>query len=581
VVDNVSGEDWKDVTVGVGSTSALSFRYDLHSVRVVERETLGDERAFAAAGPMGGSPYAVAEQELQVMAALDDAMLGALMGDDPVDGLLSDERVPAAAPASTSASSARPRRADGKRTRGEGREALAAEVAEAEGIGAGAYASGNKAKSKAEAEGALTRLAAQLQQAPGKVALQGFARSGDADPRNAALSRARQVRDELVKRGVPTDKLDVGYSGQVDDSQAIRIVAQGGDSRPQQGRAQGEGAAQAQGSAYFVSKVPMTIEKDRSAMVSLLKDKTKAERVYYYDAVSPRGSRDYAFQAVRFDNPSDQTLDRGPFTVYSQGQFLGEGLSDAIPPHSHAFVPYALDRQIAVEPKLASWEEVHGLLALERGVAHAELHQVVKTTLVVRNRSDEAARVYVRHALPGGFSLRNQGKDVERLGSDFLFPLDVPARGTRELSIEQFHPTEHAIDLRTAQGAEQVATWLERATKVAPELSEQLKSVIALHREMAALSERHVTLDEQAGQYRQRMSELTEQLASLRKVRNAGDLAVHLGRKLREVNESAQQTAMKTTDVQENLMTARIRLQDQLADLRMVRAGAPTAVAAR
>ncbi len=40
VVDNVSGEDWKAVTVGVGSTSALSFKYDLKSVRMVERETL-------------------------------------------------------------------------------------------------------------------------------------------------------------------------------------------------------------------------------------------------------------------------------------------------------------------------------------------------------------------------------------------------------------------------------------------------------------------------------------------------------------------------------------------------------------
>ena len=40
-----------------------------------------------------------------------------------------------------------------------------------------------------------------------------------------------------------------------------------------------------------------------------------------------------------------------------------------------------------------------------------------------------------------------------------------------KLSIEQFRPTEHAIDLRTPEGAEQVATWLERATKVAPELA--------------------------------------------------------------------------------------------------------------
>ncbi|HEV8244135.1 MAG TPA: DUF4139 domain-containing protein, partial [Polyangiaceae bacterium] len=68
VVDNVSGEDWNRVAVGVGSTSALSFRYDLHSVRFVERETLGDGTLLGAAPPTGGSPYAVAGKELQVLA---------------------------------------------------------------------------------------------------------------------------------------------------------------------------------------------------------------------------------------------------------------------------------------------------------------------------------------------------------------------------------------------------------------------------------------------------------------------------------------------------------------------------------
>ena len=60
VVDNVSGEDWKQVTVGVGSTSALSFRFDLHSVRFVERETLSDGQMLGLAPPTGGSPYTVA-----------------------------------------------------------------------------------------------------------------------------------------------------------------------------------------------------------------------------------------------------------------------------------------------------------------------------------------------------------------------------------------------------------------------------------------------------------------------------------------------------------------------------------------
>src|SRR6185369_6180304 len=57
IVDNTSGEDWKDVYVGVGSSSALSFRYDLWSVRQVQRETLASDEKFAIAPPTGVSPY--------------------------------------------------------------------------------------------------------------------------------------------------------------------------------------------------------------------------------------------------------------------------------------------------------------------------------------------------------------------------------------------------------------------------------------------------------------------------------------------------------------------------------------------
>src|SRR3569623_1675281 len=49
IVDNVSGEDWKNVLVGVGARSALSFRYDLWSVRQIDRDLLAGEEKFAIA----------------------------------------------------------------------------------------------------------------------------------------------------------------------------------------------------------------------------------------------------------------------------------------------------------------------------------------------------------------------------------------------------------------------------------------------------------------------------------------------------------------------------------------------------
>jgi len=57
IVDNTSGEDWKDVRLGVGASSALSFRFDLRSVRIVERETLQSNDLFAFAPPTGEATY--------------------------------------------------------------------------------------------------------------------------------------------------------------------------------------------------------------------------------------------------------------------------------------------------------------------------------------------------------------------------------------------------------------------------------------------------------------------------------------------------------------------------------------------
>ena len=74
IVDNTSGEDWKDVMVGVGSSSALSFHYDLWSVRSVQRATLATEDKFAVAPPTAVSPYGGAGRsaEPEILAELED-----------------------------------------------------------------------------------------------------------------------------------------------------------------------------------------------------------------------------------------------------------------------------------------------------------------------------------------------------------------------------------------------------------------------------------------------------------------------------------------------------------------------------
>jgi len=71
IVDNVSGQEWKNVKLSLISGTPLSFKYDLHSPRFVNRVDLGpNENEMSVAPTTEGSAYAMekasdgAEQEL-------------------------------------------------------------------------------------------------------------------------------------------------------------------------------------------------------------------------------------------------------------------------------------------------------------------------------------------------------------------------------------------------------------------------------------------------------------------------------------------------------------------------------------
>jgi hypothetical protein len=562
VVDNVSGEDWKRVTVGVGSTSALSFRYDLHSVRDVERQTLGDDAAMALAPPTGGSPYAVASREVPVVAVLGGGMVERLMRNGAGD----------VQPEARQAGEKEPRRPHSLRPKGAEGASSAAMAMDESGGGVAAPAAVPADAAAYGDDAALDRLAAQVQRQAGKVRLEGFSKSKDANRNDEALKRASIVRDGLIARGVAPDKLDVAAAGVVNDAQAVRLVASapgGGAEQPK--TAPGENAKDPIGNALFVTGVPMTIEKDRSAMVSLVKLEVKAEKAYFYDPLSARGSKEFAFQAVRIENPTGDTLDKGPFTVYAAGQFLGEGLSEPIPPKSVAFIPYALDRQVVVEPKIDGREEIHRLVTIDRGIIDAEARSIKKTTFSLHNRSTEEASVYVRHAVADGWTLRPTKFPAERLGGTYLFNVKVPAHSAIEVSVEEETPVKRTIDLRTTEGVGSVGLYLKSAADLDPKLRKQLDEILALYREMADTEQKIATVAQQMDEYRARIDEINVQLVTLRKVRTAGELSRHLAKKMQEMSDRLQTATIRSTDLKEEVMTRRIRVQDELAELTLKR----------
>jgi hypothetical protein len=539
VVDNVSGEDWKRVAVGVGSTSALSFKYDLQSVRYVERETLSDSTELGLAPPPGGSSYAVASKEVRVLGNFGAEAIDDLQRPDGVSRFRSAPSVSANEGAGLKASPA------------------TAPLAEEE------------SPKKRAALPAITRLAAQLRNTQGKVKVLGYARPSDKDSAAKSLERANAIRDQLLDNGVAPTQVEVVATGQLANGDGVRIVAADSDApKPGQGKAVTEANADSPiGSAYFLAPSPLTIEKGHSAMVSMLTAQAQAKAVYFYDPISARGSKKYAFRSVLLQNPTHHTLDAGPVTVFEAGQFLGEGLSDAILPDSRAFVPFALDRKLIVDTDLGTREVVDRLLTIERGIVHSEARSIRTTKLALVNRDALPATVYVRHPITEGFKLELPASGVEKLGGAYLFAVTVPANDSLNLAIEESTPTEKSLDIRTDEGISALGLYLHSASKLEPELESKLSHVVERHRALVELAERLATIQAQSSVYRERIEEINTQLVSLRRVPQAGELSRHLAKKMEEISQRLQKATIDSADLEAKRLTERVAMEDQLAEL--------------
>jgi len=547
IVDNTSGEDWKNVKLGVGSSSALSFRFDLRSVRTVQRETLQTNDQFAMAPPTGGATYGQGQGATQaprlVMELGDDAL-------KPRD----ESRVLSTVPGvKTDVGGYRgPTTGTGSATTGK----------------KGGAAKAPDAKLPPAPPNPLESMARNLRTSPHQIVVEGYADARDGDKIQASLERANRAREQLVRAGVDPNKVvAVGNGWQADKSAGVRIVEAPAAPVGQAAQPAKTGTpSEPIGTSHFESTTPMTVARGTSAMVSILKTQTDGEVVYFYDAESARGNKSFPFNAVRIKNPTDSVLESGPVTVFGENKFVGEGLSEPIPARSIAFIPFALDRQVLVETKEDGIDKIAKIITVQRGVFSTEVQHTRRTTLTLNNRTAEKAVVYVRHTVPESYKLTLPADAKEKLGAAYLIKVEIEPRSKKDLVIEEATPLFKSTDIRSSVGMDMVVAYLSQSAMEGP-LKKQVDDLLKIQREIGNIEQKITTMREQMEEYRARMDELHVQLVSLKAVKTAGPLMQSLEKKMDEVSAKLSKATIDLVTEQEKLMVAKIKFQDGVAEL--------------
>jgi hypothetical protein len=596
IVDNTSGEDWKNVYVGVGSSSALSFRYDLWSVRQVQRETLANEERFAIAPPTGVSPYSPTRPgdggEVLLSELGDDEIRrptghpgdararrlatkdSSLLGDEELARLAESEAKTEVITVTGSmidhGSLGPPVSARDSDDRARARH-RPSKMAPREAAAAPPPPSAALDSQVASGDQKMKQISQSVLHSDKTIVIEGITNRGDTEGNRRASDRANIVKNQLIDQGVAPARIQVITRVDPSQPERVRLLAQApraDESRPGPAGKPADPDAKPVGESHFENKHPMTVDRGSSAMVSMVRDVTEGEVVYLYDAESERGNARFAFRAVRFKNPTDSTLETGPVTVYGQERFIGEGLTEPIPPHASAVVPFALDRQIVIERTDGQDDRIAKLISLQRGVLTAEVQHVRRRRLAIINRLGLPAKVFIRHTVAKGWTLLDAPPAFERVGDAHLFEIQIAPGKTQEVMIAEATPIQSTLDLSADVTLDMMKVWVE-APEGTRELKDQLKKLLGIHRTLVDLAQEQDSMRRRLADYRERMDELHGQIVTLQAVKTGGDLMGHLKTKMKDISERVQRTTIQLVDQEEKIMLARVQFQDALAELAM------------
>jgi hypothetical protein len=316
----------------------------------------------------------------------------------------------------------------------------------------------------------------------------------------------------------------------------------------------------------------VTVPDKSATMVMLLSKKVSGEAIYLFspDGGVPDSSR-HPFRVARFKNGTGGSLERGPIAVFEEGAFLGQGMVDPLPGDATATVPFALERSLAIDVDRKFDALGARIQKIEDGRLTIERDAVSVTKYRVRNGSDRAAKVLVKHARNGGSTLHDPPKGTEdNVGTGTaLVPGTVAARATAEVVVDERRTMREGWDWFQPQADEAVKAFLADP-KSDRAVAAKLTAAWALRKDIVDRSNARAALEQERNNLEQQTEETRRNLKAIEKNKAAEALRTKLTQRLGEMATRLDDLTKRAVETDSKLAEERVQFVETLREVKYV-----------
>jgi hypothetical protein len=301
---------------------------------------------------------------------------------------------------------------------------------------------------------------------------------------------------------------------------------------------------------------PVTLRRDRSALIPILQTRMEGERVSIYNEAA---RKDRPMSGIRLKNTSPLTLEDGSLTVIEAEAYAGEALIERLKPDEERFISFALDLGTLVTARSKVDREPAILIRAVNGVLQAHYYQTDKKVYTITNQTDRPRVVYVEHPVRDKWALSDKTqKPAETTATLYRFRVEVAAQQTIEF------PVTERLALMDSYALSNITTddikvfvarrYIDEETRAA------LEKIIEIKGKIAALDRRLASIEREATEIAADQARLRENIKALKDTAETRQLIARYVTKAGEQETRMEQIAAERRAI----ATDRVKVQLEL-----------------
>ena len=303
---------------------------------------------------------------------------------------------------------------------------------------------------------------------------------------------------------------------------------------------------------------PVTVPRDRSALIPILQTRMEGERVSIYNETA-RGDRPMG--GILLKNTSPLTLEGGALTVIEGDAYAGEALMERLKPGEQRLISFELDLGTLVTARAKENRAPTFLVRAVNGVFQAHYHQTNQKIYVVTNQTDKPRVVMIEHPVRQEWTLSTDTeKPEEKTVNYYRFRIKVGPHEKLELPVTEQRVLMETYTLTnfTRQDLELfiAKNYIDANTRTT------LERIIDLRSRLAAKEARVESIDSEVAEIGKDQERLRDNIKALTATAEAKQLITRYVAKantqetrLEELNKEKQALAVDIASLESELET--------------------------